>query len=52
MANFDFEKTLKEYPCSKMLKKGFLQYITDNGIQIKSNKEFEKIINEYFNLKQ
>lgn len=47
---FDYNTYLNNLETSNMLKKGLKEYITNNNIEIKTEKEFEKILKNYLNL--
>lgn len=49
--SYDWIKDLKEYPCSNMLKAGIKYYIQSKKISVKDNKDLEKIIKEYKEIK-
>lgn len=51
MANFDYEKELNDYKCPQMFKAGLTYYFKSNNLKPKSKKEFDKIVNDYKNLK-
>lgn len=51
MANFDYEKELNDYKCPQMFKAGLKYYFKSNDLKPKSKKEFDKIVNDYKNLK-
>ena len=44
-------EAVENYECSNMLKVGMITYFTDNNIKINSDKDFEKAVKEYLNLK-
>ena len=48
---FDWTIPFKALECSNMFKQGLKEYILSNGLEIKSDKEFEKIVKDYTNLK-
>ena len=48
---FDLESAIENYECAYMLKVGMITYFTDNDIKIKSDKDFEKAVKDYLNLK-
>ena len=48
---YDWTVPFKALECSNMFKNGLKAYILDNNIEIKSDKEFMKIIKDYSNLK-
>ena len=50
-ANFDLDEAVENYECANMLKVGMITYFTDNNIKINSDKDFEKAVKEYLNLK-
>lgn len=51
MSKFDLNQELDDLLCPNMFKSGLKYYISSNNIEIKSKKEFEKIVKEYANLK-
>ena len=51
MTNFNLNKQLDEYICPAMFKAGLIYYISSNNIKISSKKEFEKVVEEYKDLK-
>lgn len=48
---YDWGIPFKALECPNMFKQGLKHYILDNGLEIKSDKEFEKIVKDYNNLK-
>ena len=50
-SKFDLNEAVENYECSNMLKMGMITYFTDNNIKINSDKDFEKAVKEYLNLK-
>lgn len=50
-AKYDLDEAVEKYECSNMLKMGMITYFTDNNIKINSDKDFEKAVKEYLNLK-
>lgn len=51
MTKFDFEKELDDYKCPDMFKAGLRFYFKSNNLKPKNRKEFNKIIDDYSNLK-
>lgn len=51
MPKFDLKKALDDLPCPNMFKNGLKQYISSNNINVKSKKDFDKIVEEYGNIK-
>ena len=49
--SFDLQKALEELPMPNMFKAGLGYYIEVNELKPSTNKEFDKIIKDYGNLK-
>ena len=50
-SKIDLDEAVENYECANMLKVGMITYFTDNNIKINSDKDFEKAVKEYLNLK-
>ena len=51
MSKFDFNKALDELQCPEMFKAGFNCYISSNNIKVNNQKEFDKLVKEFGNMK-
>ena len=49
-SSFDLEQALKDYVCPDMFKRGLEYYIKSNNLKIKSQKEFDKVVDKFSNL--
>lgn len=47
---YDWSIPFKALECSNMFKQGLKEYILSNNLEIKSDKEFKKILKDYSNL--
>lgn len=51
MSRFDLEKEIDELVCPAMLKAGLKYFISSRKQDVTNKKEFDKVVNEFKNLK-
>ena len=51
MSRFDLEKEIDELVCPAMLKAGLKYFISSKKQDVTNKKEFDKVVNEFKNLK-